>query len=259
MNQELGMKELYEVTLKTTFPIEVNGRKIEAGETVARFDKVSLGDFSENKNFFSARGGYENAPRVWWEETKEVAVNIIQGVFSASQLAIMSNADCVSVADPIVLSTREVVETDENGSAELRQEAIAPIFVYDQITGDKIVNFSANGKSIYLGVPYKEIVVDYSYQYTDGYRILNVGRAFTNGYLSLEGRMRVKDDITGQVKTGIIKIPKLKLMSDLSIRLGSDAIPQIGKLNAIAVPSGQRGNKKVMEIIFLNDDIDSDM
>jgi hypothetical protein len=52
MDQELGMKELYEVTLKTTFPIEVNGRRIEAGETVARFDKISLGNFSENKNFF---------------------------------------------------------------------------------------------------------------------------------------------------------------------------------------------------------------
>jgi hypothetical protein len=33
----------------------------------------------------------------------------------------------------------------------------------------------------------------------------------------------------------------------------------VGRLNAVAVPDGQRGNKKVMEIIFLNDDIDSDM
>jgi hypothetical protein len=86
-----------------------------------------------------------------------------------------------------------------------------------------------------------------------------VGREFTNGYLSLEGKMRVKDDITGHIKTGIIKIPKLKLMSDLSIKLGKDASPTVGRLNAVAVPDGQRGNKKVMEIIFLNDDIDSDM
>jgi hypothetical protein len=48
-------------------------------------------------------------------------------------------------------------------------------------------------------------------------------------------------------------------MSDLSIRLGSDAVPQVGRLDAIAVPDGQRGNKKVMELIFLSDDIDSDM
>lgn len=259
MDQELGMKELYEVTLKTTFPIEVNGRRIEAGETVARFDKISLGNFSENKNFFSARGGYENAPRVWWEETKEVAINIVQGIFSVSQMAIMSNAELMQTVEPIELSMREILETNEDGIVFLKQEPLSQIFIYDQSTGEKITSFTNTKKSIYLGVPYKEIVVDYSYNYKDGYRILNVGRAFTNGYLSLEGRMRVKDDITGQVKTGIIKIPKLKLMSDLSIRLGSDAIPQVGKLNAVAVPSGQRGNKKVMEIIFLNDDIDSDM
>ena len=65
--------------------------------------------------------------------------------------------------------------------------------------------------------------------------------------------------MTGQVKTGIIKIPKLKLMSDLSIRLGKDAIPLVGKLSAIALPEGGKGSAKVMEIIFLDDDVDSDM
>jgi hypothetical protein len=30
-------------------------------------------------------------------------------------------------------------------------------------------------------------------------------------------------------------------------------------LDALAVPVGNRGNKKVMEILFLEDDIDSDM
>ena len=89
--------------------------------------------------------------------------------------------------------------------------------------------------------------------------MLTVGNPLTNGYLSLEGKTRVKDDITGQVKTGIIKIPKLKLLSNLSMRLGNDAIPQVGHLEAIAVPTGPKGQKMVMELIFLEDDIDSDM
>ena len=71
--------------------------------------------------------------------------------------------------------------------------------------------------------------------------------------------MKVKDDITGKVKTGIINIPKLRLMSDLSMRVGSDAIPQVGRLDAVAVPEGARGQQKVMDIIFLDDDIDADM
>jgi hypothetical protein len=48
-------------------------------------------------------------------------------------------------------------------------------------------------------------------------------------------------------------------MSDLSMRLGSDAIPQVGRLDAVALPDGAKGSKRVMEIIFLNDDIDADM
>jgi hypothetical protein len=101
--------------------------------------------------------------------------------------------------------------------------------------------------------------VDYWFDYSNKASILTIGRSLTNGYLSLTGKTRVKDEITGQVTTGIVNIPKLKLMSDLSIRLGSDAVPQVGRLDAIAVPDGLRGNKKVMELIFLNDDIDSDM
>jgi hypothetical protein len=102
-------------------------------------------------------------------------------------------------------------------------------------------------------------VIDYQYEYYNGYTIMTIGRPLTNGFLSLTGKMRVKDDTTGKVVTGIIKIPKLRLMSDLSMRVGSDAIPQVGRLDAVAVPEGARGQSKVMEIIFLNDDIDADM
>ena len=88
---------------------------------------------------------------------------------------------------------------------------------------------------------------------------MTIGRPLVAGYLSLTGKMRVKDDTTGKVVTGIIKIPKLRLMSDLSMRVGSDAIPQVGRLDAVAVPEGVRGQSKVMEFILLNDDIDADM
>lgn len=84
MNNELGMKELYEVTLKATYPIEVSGKTFEVGETLMRFDKIQIANFSEKKDFLAASGGYENAPRVWWEETKEIGISIIQGVFSTS-------------------------------------------------------------------------------------------------------------------------------------------------------------------------------
>ena len=42
MNNEFGLKELYEVSLKATYPIEVGGRVIEPGENIAIFDKISI-------------------------------------------------------------------------------------------------------------------------------------------------------------------------------------------------------------------------
>ena len=76
--------------------------------------------------------------------------------------------------------------------------------------------------------------------------------------MELRGKTRLKDDKTGQTITGIISIPKLKLMSDLSIRLGRDVPPVAGNFNTVAFPIGSKGNEKVMDFILLEDDIDSD-
>jgi hypothetical protein len=134
-----------------------------------------------------------------------------------------------------------------------------PIFIYDQESGKKLSDWFVSNNIIYLGIPYKTVLIDYWYEYDNKCTILTIGQALTRGFLSFTGKMRVKDDVTGKVTTGIINIPKLRLMSDLSIRVGSDSIPQVGRLDAIAIPEGVRGQSKVMEIIFLNDDIDADM
>ena len=260
MNNELGFKELYDVTLKATYPIEIGDRKIEVDEVIASFDKIQIANFDEKKNFISANGGYDNRAQVWWEETKEIQIILVQGVFSKEQLALMTNAKLVedNGRSMVNIHRREYLETDDTGIAHTKYSIQNPVFVYDKATGAKI-NFTASGDTISIGEQYKEIIVDYYYNYDNKYSVITFGRALTNGYLSLEGKTRVKDDTTGQVTTGIIKIPKLKLKSDLSMRLGQDAIPLVGRLEAVAIPTGERGQKKVMELIFLSDDIDSDM
>ena len=261
MTNELNFKELYEVSLKTTYPIEVSGERIEAGETIASFDKIQIANFQEIKTVASANGGWDNRAHVFWETTKEIRLNFTQGIFSKIQLALMSNANLVvNEGEQIIpINTRKEFESDENGRVFVGQMLREPIFVYDKNTGKKIISWSHAGDSILLNEAYKSVVIDYWYDYDNGCVTMTVGRPLTTGYLSLTGKMRVKDDVTGKVKTGIIKIPKLRLMSDLSMRVGSDAIPQVGRLDAVAVPEGGRGQSKVMEIIFLNDDIDADM
>ena len=262
MTNELNFKELYEVSLKSTLPIEVSGKKIAVGETIASFDRIQIANFQELKNTASANGGWDNRAHIFWETTKEVKINFSQGVFSKIQLALMTNAQLINNEGEqfIPVNVRQELESDERGIVHLAHRWKDPLFVYDRTTGEKITDWEEYiDDAIILKESHQTVIVDYWYDYDNGCQIMTVGRPLTQGYLSLTGKMRVKDDITGKVKTGIIKIPKLRLMSDLSMRVGSDAIPQVGRLDAVAVPEGGRGQSKVMEIIFLNDDIDADM
>ena len=255
-----SLKELYDVALKATYPIEIDGKVIEAGETIAFFDQLQIANFDEKKSLTTARGGQDARALIFWEETKELALSFSQGIFSKTQLSLMTNAQLIQSNDkPIKINKREIVETDEEGYASTKFLMCERPYVYDVKSGQKITSFTWNEFKIDTYQPFIEVMIDYQFNYLDKVSILTVGQPLTNGFLSLEGKTRVKDDTTGQVKTGIIRIPKLKLLSNLSMRLGKDAIPQVGRLDAIAVPTGPKGQKMVMELIFLEDDIDSDM
>ena len=261
MTNEIGFKELYEVSLKSTSNIEMGGTTIVPGETIAFFDKIQIANFQEIKSSTSSNGGWDNRAHIYWETTKEVKINFTQGVFSKNQLSLMTNAALIqnNGEQIIPINKREEFESDELGKINVGHIMCEPIFVYEKETGKKLNGWTASGEMLQLDQSYRTVVVDYWYNYDNGCTTMTVGKPLTQGYLSLIGKMRVKDDTTGKVVTGIIKIPKLRLMSDLSIRVGSDAIPQVGRLDAVAVPEGARGQSKVMEIIFLNDDIDADM
>lgn len=57
MSNEFGLKELMDITLKATYPIEMDGRKFETGEVIARFDKIQIANFRELTSRVSANGG----------------------------------------------------------------------------------------------------------------------------------------------------------------------------------------------------------
>lgn len=258
---EFGLKELYQVIIRATYPIEVGGKVLAPGEAIAVFDKIQIANIQEIKSSVAARGGWDNRGLVFWDSTREVRISFAQGIFSKAQLSLMTAAKLISSASEqhLTLNKREMVESDENGVLVLSNSAVDPIFVYNVTTGDKLTYTKIDNNHLQIEDSYINCLIDYSYIYDNNYQILTVGQALTNGFLTLQGKTRVKDDITGQTHTGILYIPKLKLMSDLSMRLGQDATPQVGRLDAIALPTGERNNTTVMHVLFLDDDIDSDM
>jgi hypothetical protein len=255
MEDNFNFKELYQVALKTTYPIEANGRTYDAGEIIAMFDKVQIADIQEIKQRAKARGGFENATHVTWESTEQIAFVFTQGVFSKTQFGLMNNSALSPIGGTVRIFQREILETNEDGLLEIANSPDGNLYIYKMETGEKITSFNRVDREINLALPFLSVVIDYHYLYENGGTVMMVGKKFTEGFLELEARTRVKDDRTGLERTGILRIPKLQLMSDLSIRLGKD--PIVAQFAAVGYPVGERGNKKVMELFFLNNDIDS--
>ena len=263
MENEFGLKELTDLTLKVTYPIEMAGRIFEPGEVIARFDKIQLANFKEVTSRVSANGGFDNRSHVIWEDPKEIQLSFTQGIFSARQFALLSNARLIDEQDEegIIISGHYSGESDEEGKILVGKAGISDVFVYDAKTYEKITPKSIdfkNGK-IVIDFQYKDVEVDFNYRYYEKVTSCILGRKLIQGYLQLEGKSRVKDDITGKTRTVILRIPRLKLVSDLTMRLGREATPVLANFNAIGLPTGERGNKQIMELLSLSDDIDADM
>lgn len=274
---EFSLKELYSFRLKATYPMKVAGTIIEPGEVIADFDEIQIANFQEVKSHIAARGGKYNEAQVVWNTTKELNIDFAQGVFSKTQLAIMHNSkylEPVTIPHELI-GERENVETNDEGKVWLKFIPHCDVYVYDEFTGIKFPRKEDatqpfywqwnGGKEIQIIdeqnglVEGRRLIIDYCFLYKDKTSTLRVGKEFTNGFLWAEGKTKVQDDKTGKIKTGIIRIPKLKLMSDLSIRVGEQANPLVGHFKATAYPTGNQGDKEVMRLIFLEDDIDSDI
>lgn len=259
MDNLMGAKELYDVVIKTTYPIDAGKKRFAEGEVIACFDKIQIANFQEIKDRVAARGGFDNRGWVFWEETEEVRIDFTQGIFSKIQLALLGNSRLLQIPkEKVILSKREVVSVDENNNFKLLAKPVGQVFVYNNETGEKI-DFSIDENDVFSVEGVNEVVVDYTYNYhTDALQMI-IGQRLVAGYLTLEGKTRLKDDITGHVITGIIKIPKLKLMSDLSMRLGKNATPTVANFSVVGLPTGSKGTKKVMEFTYLEEDIDADI
>ena len=264
MDNEFGLQELYFVQLKSTYPIEIKGKQIAAGEVIAAFDKIQISNFQEIHKEVAAQGGYYNRKLVVWNRTEGVNLIFTQGIFSKTQLALMSNTRLIRVGQNQVvrIAQRDELETDSEGKITLTHVPIDSwIFVYNKETGEKLTGIGwPDHTQPILETPlvYKDVIVDYEYGYDNGADVSFIGEDIFEGYVTLEGRTRIKDDITGETHTAIIYIPKLKITSAFNLTLGQNAQPMVGKFNGTALPIGSEKNLRALEIYFLDEDIDRD-
>jgi hypothetical protein len=180
MENEFGLKELTDLTLKVTYPIEMAGRIFEPGEVIARFDKIQLANFKEVTSRASANGGFDNRSHVIWEDPKEIQLSFTQGIFSARQFALLSNARLVDRQgeEGIIISGHYSGESNEEGKILVGKEGISDVFVYDAKTYEKIAPKSVDFKNgeIVIDFEYKDVEVDFNYRYYEKVTSCILGR-----------------------------------------------------------------------------------
>lgn len=262
MDSMFSFKDLEKVTLKATYNMKIGDRDIAPGEVIAMFDKLQIANLNEVVSQVTANGGKDNRTHVYWVTTHSIQLSFLQGVFSKEQFSLMTNARliCSAQSAGIEITEQEVLESDKDGTITLKHNPLpGSLFLYDEETGSKITTYSLEGKVITIEDKFLSVIVTYVYEYSGNSVTYHFGQRLLEGFVELEGRTRVKDDVTGQVVTGIFKVPKLRLMSDLSIRLGPQASPVTGSFRAEGIPVGSKGSSYVSEFFILSDDIESDL
>ena len=289
LDQNFGHKELYEVVLKAKTPMQFGDRYIESEEPVLYFNNINMSLLTEQNRPIFARGGFGNMPRVIWDERSEVQFQMTEGVMSSVGMSILLGANVTSKKqdEPLYIHMKEgPKECSFDNVLDLKHwpvlypERKTFIFAYDRQAIQKKVygRKYRTDPSIEEAKDYPRIeifedkncqtpiinggdfVIDYYYKYEDEALIYSIEKERFNGLFSLEGKFYSKDENEGINYTNIIYMPKVRIVSNINLRLGERADPTVSTFNIIGMPEAV-GNQKnlIMEITRLGQDIDADV
>ena len=299
MDQYFGHKELYQVVLRAKNPMQFGTRYIEADEPVLYFDDINMSVITEQNRPVFARGGWENMPRVIWDERSEVQFQMTDGVMSSVGMSILLASNVLSEKDknPLYINMKEgplssiyTYKKNVDGversfpCIELKYRPVdypkKKIFIFEygrnaiqkkyygewvQVTDNfNIVHDClALAQDKNLTEPAeksREFVVDYYYQYEDEALIYSVEKERFNGLFTLEAKFYSKDENEGHNYTNVLYMPKVRIVSNINLRLGERADPTVSTFSIIGLPETVGDQKNlIMEITRLGEDIDADI
>ena len=290
LDQYFGVKELYEVVLKAKTPMQFGSRRLEEGEPVLYFENINMAVLNERQNTIMARGGWSNMPRVIWEDRSEVQFSLSEGVMSSISMGILLSAtvsEKQDIEESLLIPKREGPFDLEDGRLWIKHKPIIQlpnkkVFIYEyerdvaqrkmygqlDPENDKINSFmdetltcikvfEDKDKQIIADAT-KQYIVDYYYEYTDKALLYTIQKERFNGLFTLEGKFYSKDENEGLNYTNLIYMPKVRVVSDINLRLGERADPTTSVFNIIGLPENVVGNRKglILEITRLSEDID---
>lgn len=290
IEQYFGIKVLYEVCLRAKTGMQFGERYIEADEPVLYFNNVSMSVLSEENRAIFARGGWLNQPKVVWQDRSEVRFRMAEGVVSQFGLGILLGAKVAQkgIDKPILIHKKEgPYELNDQHRLFLENWPVEPTekktFIFDYAW--KAIQRKVYGKCIH-GIPdpfdsnkerpcleiyedkelqnfadtNREYVVDYYYRYGNEAISYTLQKERFNGLFTLEGKFYSKDENEGINYTNILYMPKVRIVSDINLRLGERADPTVSAFDIIGLPETVGDDKDlIVEIQHLGEDLDADI
>lgn len=297
LDQYFGVKELYEVVLRAKTPMVFGNRQIEAEEPVLYFENVSMASMSESNMPTMARGGWANMPRVIWDNRSEITFTLSEGVMSSVGMSILLSANVTSNVPqtgllinkregPIIPEHLEIDGITYTGAYLSHLPVLWPqkkVFIFEytrdaiqkKVYG-KIIErndpFDSNSKLYFLAIyedknlttpvqTTKKYLVDYYYEYRDEALLYSVKKERFNGLFTLEGKFYSKDENEGINYTNLIYMPRVRVVSDINLRLGERASPTVSVFNVVGLPETLDTERQnvIMEIYRLNNDLEEEL
>ena len=106
----------------------------------------------------------------------------------------------------------------------------------------------------------KKYMVDYYYKYGSEAISYTLQKERFNGLFTLEGKFYSKDENEGRNYTNILYMPKVRIVSDINLRLGERADPTVSAFDIIGLPETVGDDKDlIVEIQHLSEDLDADI
>ena len=270
--------------------MQFGNRYIEADEPVLYFENISMSMLSEDNRAIFARGGWENQPKVVWQDRSEVRFQMTEGVVSQFGLGVLLGAKVAlkGIEKPILMHKKEgPMEINDQHQLFLEhwpvENNIKKTFIFDyarDAVQKKIYGKRIRGKvdpfddkkerpclELYddkdlqtLADTSKQYVVDYYYEYGKEAISYTLQKERFNGLFTLEGKFYSKDEIDGLNYTNILYMPKVRIVSDINLRLGERADPTVSAFDIIGLPETVGDDKNlIVEIQHLNEDLDADI
>ena len=262
--QELGIKDLERVCIKTREETVFGKRVLEAGEPVMYFENIQIALLSEQVTPIMARGGWGNEPRVIWEDRKETMFSFTNGTLNTTSFNLLLNANMLQKKPDDPLFFVEDLIIGDQGEVILKyipelklKKAFFYIYDLDNLQ-EKIKPISIEGRKVIFDKKHAGEVVrcDYYFYHNSDTVLYSMARErFTNLY-TLEATFLMKDENEGLYHTGLLRMPKVRVVSNINLRMGERADPAVSTFNIIAIPESQGDREAtVCEVLYLDDDI----